>query len=327
MRILLITAIAGLLAMTPRLLAEEFPCRSIVLGVSFHVDGSTYVGDTRFECRDEYANPYNGEFSAESSVVDDTDHATVAEDSCQSCQEQVLVLATGGSSTPNHCYICKGSATSSFGTWHNGSPTMCAPPPPPPPPDGQDDGSQCVPGGIGCGSPIVVAMTSASYALTPPRSGVHFDLRNEGIPRLVAWTRPYSDTAFLALDRNGNGTIDNGSELFGNFTPLSAGGLASNGFEALAEFDENDDGLIDYRDAGWQSLLLWTDRDHDGLSSPPELQSISDSAISSLGTGYKVVERRDSQGNLFQYMAKFQIRRERKAVGRPYYDVFLQIDR
>ena len=65
--------------------------------------------------------------------------------------------------------------------------------------------------------------------------------------------------------------------MFGNFTPLRSGERAAHGFEALSELDENRDGNVDADDAGWQNLLLWTDRNRDGLSTADELQPIAGS--------------------------------------------------
>jgi hypothetical protein len=88
--------------------------------------------------------------------------------------------------------------------------------------------------------------------------GVSFDLRGAGRPEQLAWTSPNSDDAWLALDRNGNGLIDDGSELFGNYT-LQPTSSDPNGFTALAVFDEpaaggNQDSKIDINDSVFAKL-------------------------------------------------------------------------
>jgi len=60
------------------------------------------------------------------------------------------------------------------------------------------------------------------------------------------------------LDRNGNGLVDGGDELFGNNTRLRDGRRAPHGYIALAELDDNGEGQIDSRDAAFVRLRLWT---------------------------------------------------------------------
>lgn len=103
--------------------------------------------------------------------------------------------------------------------------------------------------------------------------------------------------AFLVLDKNGDGKINNGSELFGNNTILSSGGKASNGFEALKEYDINSDGFINKLDTIWDSLLLWIDKNVNGTTEQGELLSISSSGISEINLEYYHKNYKDSNGN------------------------------
>lgn len=155
------------------------------------------------------------------------------------------------------------------------------------------------------GSPIIIDTSGAGFHLTSPRDGVMFDIGGDGQPIQVAWTAPGSANAFLALDRNGDGKIDSGTELFGNYTqqPSSPN---PNGFVALAQFDKpenggNGDGIINSSDAVYSSLLLWIDENHDGVSQPSDLHTLPELGTYSLSLDYQAYQRVDQFGNQFRY--------------------------
>jgi len=132
-----------------------------------------------------------------------------------------------------------------------------------------------------------------------------FDIKGNGHPLHIAWTDATSGNAFLALDRNGNGKIDSGKELFGNATQQPPSD-DPNGYLALAVFDTseyggNGDGIIDERDAIFPYLLLWIDENHDGISQPEELHSLPELGVYSLALKYVDSPRTDEYGNQFRY--------------------------
>lgn len=184
---------------------------------------------------------------------------------------------------------------------------------------------------VGGGSPIIIDTTGEGFHLTPAENGVTFDIAGDGHPILLAWTAANSRNAFLALDRNHNGQIDNGKELFGNFTfqPESSN---PNGFLALAVFDKlanggNGDGIIDKQDAVFSSLRLWIDENHDGISQSNELHTLPELGVSSLALTYRESRRTDEFGNQFRYKAVVnpESGNVESGGGRWAYDVFFAV--
>jgi hypothetical protein len=114
-----------------------------------------------------------------------------------------------------------------------------------------------------------------------PLAPVLFDHDNDGVRTGTGWIK--SDDGLLVLDRNGNGTIDGGAELFGDNTPSAAGALAANGFIALQGQDSNADGQINSQDTSYTQLRVWRDLNQDGISQAGELQTLSQAGIASIG--------------------------------------------
>jgi hypothetical protein len=158
-------------------------------------------------------------------------------------------------------------------------------------------------------SPIVVDLNGNGIKLGEAGVGVRFDVNADGAREHVQWVRPGGDEAFLALDRSGNGLIDDGTELFGVGTPLVLEGRnAPNGFVGLAQYDQrqlggNDDGLITEADAIWPQLRLWLDLDADGVATREEMRTLPSAGITTLDIIPRVRRYMDDAGNVIPYWA------------------------
>ncbi len=176
-------------------------------------------------------------------------------------------------------------------------------------------------------SPIILDLKGNGIRLTDLTNGIFYDLNGDGEKEQIAWTTTNSDDAWLVLDRDGNKSIDDGRELFGSFTeqPLS---LQPHGFIALAELDGvnsggNGDGVIDRNDGIYNSLQLWRDLNHDGVSTANELFSLASTGIEVMDLHYEQIKTADSFGNLFLYRGRILSHNLR--IGPWAYDVFLTV--
>lgn len=162
---------------------------------------------------------------------------------------------------------------------------------------------ECQVSGSSATTPLVLAFGAGPVTFTETAGG--FDL-NPTMSVVTDWVS--SETPWLALDRNGNGIIDDGSELFGSATRLGSGAHAENGFQALAELDENGDGVISSADSGFGRLVAWADRDQDRVTDPGELTAVSSLGVESISVSFSVEQRCDERRNCQRETAAISLR-------------------
>lgn len=150
-------------------------------------------------------------------------------------------------------------------------------------------------------TPIIVSVAGgARPSLSGASEGVLFDAWGSGRRQLIAWPEPADAAAWLVLDRNGNGVIDNGTELFGNSTRLADGSRAANGYIALSELDSNQDGQVDSADPGYTQVQGWIDSNRNGLTEAGELRTLAEIGLAGISTVARESRERDRWGNVYR---------------------------
>ncbi|WUR14695.1 calcium-binding protein [[Empedobacter] haloabium] len=174
---------------------------------------------------------------------------------------------------------------------------------------GTGGGSSGGPGGGGGGAgangttpprrdPLVLDLDGDGIETTSTRNGtvVLFDHDADGVRTGTGWVKP--DDGWLVMDRNGNGTIDSGRELFGVDTIKSNGQFASDGFDALRDLDANRDGKLDGSDSVFANLRIWRDLNQDGVTQAGELSTLGANGIVGIGVNATAVRTDLGNGNI-----------------------------
>ena len=135
-------------------------------------------------------------------------------------------------------------------------------------------------------------------------NGAFFDNDSDGLKVATGWVK--SDDGLLVFDRNGDGVINDGTEVFGDNTQLENGEKALHGFEALADLDSNKDGKIDKNDKLFDHLKIWRDLNHDGISQEGELFNLKDLEIKSLNLAYQDTNQTLNGNNLLTQIGSYE---------------------
>ncbi|MEO5351311.1 MAG: hypothetical protein H7836_16965, partial [Magnetococcus sp. YQC-3] len=155
--------------------------------------------------------------------------------------------------------------------------------------------------------PLALDLDGDGIETTSTRDGtiILFDHDGDGVKSGTGWLRP--DDGWLVLDRDGNGSIDSGRELFGVDTLKSNGQLARDGFDALRDLDDNQDGMMNAADVDFANMRIWRDLNQDGISQAEELTTLNDNHIISIGLNATATRTTLSNGNVQTAVGSFTL--------------------
>ncbi len=145
------------------------------------------------------------------------------------------------------------------------------------------------------GDPLVLDLDGDGFETVSADQGILFDHDGDGTRNGSGWVR--GDDGFLVLDKNGNGAIDNGAELFGVDTVKTNGRKALDGFDALRDLDSNADGVFDANDTRFNDVRVWRDLNQDGVSQASELKTLAEHNIASINLNAEAASTNLWNGN------------------------------
>ncbi|RMR74285.1 Calcium binding hemolysin protein [Pseudomonas savastanoi pv. fraxini] len=145
-------------------------------------------------------------------------------------------------------------------------------------------------------SPLILDLDGDGVETISAKSNIYFDHDGNGFSESSGWVG--KDDGLLVWDKNKDGKINQGAELFGNNTVSSSGYKAANGFLALADLDENQDGVFDIKDFAYAELNVWVDKNSDGIVDTGELLTLEQAGVKSISTSYAEPGKVDANGDV-----------------------------
>lgn len=148
-------------------------------------------------------------------------------------------------------------------------------------------------------TPLLIDLDGDGITTLPIEHGIKFDYEGDSNPINTGWAS--KNSGFLVIDKNNDGIVNSGQELFGDHTRLPNGVIASDGVMALTALDSNYDGLIDDRDSVWSELKIWQDLNSNGISEGNELQSLIDIGLKNINLSFTKDSIIDEHGNIHEF--------------------------
>jgi len=135
--------------------------------------------------------------------------------------------------------------------------------------------------------PLLVDLDGDGIETTTLQNGVYFDHDKNGFAQQSAWVG--ADDGVLAIDKNNDGVINDGGEIFGDNYVLSNNQTATTGFQALADLDSNSDGVINSSDTNFSNIKV--------LKGDGTLETLAEAGIASINLNYSNTNAADASGN------------------------------
>lgn len=170
------------------------------------------------------------------------------------------------------------------------------------------------------GSPLVLDLKGDGFEFSSIEDGTQFDLNGDGRKQNISWLAKQDsfDNAFLVLDKNGDGQVNSGKELFGDQNG------SADGYKELAKYDSNNDGKIDAQDDVYEKLELWADMNGNGVVDEGEMKGLKEMGVNSISTQNQgqLGEKFDEHGNDISLTGDFEIMVDGQSQTRQSMDVF-----